>query len=95
MKIKSILFATLAAGGLAATATAMPVAPRQAGVDAQQAHSVRICDHGRCWWSDDHRHGYRGDRWGYGGGRWGHDDNWRRRDRWHRERDWDQDWRRW
>lgn len=88
MKIRTLLFAALAAGGVTATASAMPVSSQQSvGLDAQQTHLVQVCEHGRCWWTRNH--------WGYGGGRWGYNDDWRRRDRWHRERDWDQDWRRW
>jgi hypothetical protein len=92
MKIKSVLFSALVAGGVAAVApfaSAMTSAPLKApGVDVQQAHSAWVCERGRCW-SRDHwgyGGGWRGDRWGYGGG-W-------RRDHWRdRDYDWDRDWR--
>ncbi|WP_442754410.1 hypothetical protein ACNHKD_15660 [Methylocystis sp. JAN1] len=95
MKIRTLVVAALAASGVTATAFAMPIASQKsAGLDAQQAHMVQVCEHGRCFWTRDHW-GRRGDHWGYGGGRWGYSDDWRRYDRYDRERDWDQDWRRW
>jgi hypothetical protein len=86
--IRSIFFAALVSCAFAASApfaSATPLAPKTSpGLDAaQQAHSVRICDRDRCWWSRDHHFG--DDHWGYGR-RW-------RGDRWHR--DWDDDDRDW
>ncbi len=63
-----------ASASLAAAPVASPAYTPAATV--QQAHAVRICENGSCWWSRDH--------WGYG-------DEWRRRDRWYHDRDWRRD----
>ncbi|KAF2989471.1 hypothetical protein OGR47_13250 [Methylocystis sp. MJC1] len=101
MKIKSVFFATLVAGGVVAAAplaSAMTLAPLKApGVAPQTVHSVMICEHGRCFWTRNHWGYGGGDHWGYGGGwrgdRWGYGGGWRR-DHWRdRDYDGDRDWR--
>lgn len=91
--IRSVFFATLIAGGVVAVAplaSAMPLAPLKApGVEPQMAHSVMICDHGRCFRTREH--------WGYGG-RWRGDHEhgraWRREHWRDHDHDWDRDdWR--
>lgn len=74
-----LLTATLALLSSASpTLAAQPVSTPAAPPTLQQAHAVRICENGYCWWTREH--------WGYGGG-------WRRHDDWRRDRDWGRDWR--
>ncbi|MGJ0508363.1 MAG: hypothetical protein ACR652_14830 [Methylocystis sp.] len=72
----ALMFST-ALGASASLAAASPASSQAAPVlGAQQAHAVRICENGACWWSRDH--------WGYGEG-------WRRHDHFYRDRDWRRD----
>lgn len=70
MNMKPVFFAALLGGVIASApfASAMTIAPLAApGVDAQKAHMLKVCEHGRCFWTYHHP-GWRHERMGYGGG---------------------------
>lgn len=73
LTIASLIVAAAAATPLAASA--MPAPPKDAVAQSsdaaglEQVHAVRVCRHGRCWWSHSgHHHGG----WGWHGGHHGH-----------------------
>lgn len=46
-------------------ASAMPVDPVGLAPATEEAHAVRVCSRGRCWWSHaGHYHGRYGSGWG-------------------------------
>ncbi len=78
--MRPIFIATVLACGLS-TSPSLATTPSShptKSVDARQAHAVRVCENGRCWWSDEH--------WGYGARRRDRDYD---DDRDWRDRDWD------
>jgi len=77
MKITTTLFAAAAiSGGLATTATAMPIAPMATGPAAKIEQVRWVCGpYGRCWWQPNY--------YGYYGYAYGPRPYWRHR-YWHR-----------
>ena len=65
--IKLLLAVAALSGGLATTASAMPIAPLPSGTASNVEHVRWVCNpYGRCWWQPNYHYGGCGYGRGYG-----------------------------